>query len=95
MDNVEIRAAVIAALSTVQTSGGRPPPSMKDDTKPIGDIDAFDSLSGVEATILIEQRLGCTLSQGSAFVSADGKKALTISGIVERVGQMIVQKGAA
>jgi acyl carrier protein len=95
MDNRTIRAAVIAALNTVQTSSGKPLPKVKDDTTPIGEVEAFDSLSGVEATILIEQQLGCTLAAGSAFVSPDGKKALTISGIVERVGKMIVHKGAA
>jgi acyl carrier protein len=95
MDKATIRAAVVAAITKVQDASGRPPPDMSGNVVPIGDLDAFDSLSGVEATVLIEKELGCELSQGSAFVTPDGRKALTISGVVDRVEAMIVQKGAA
>lgn len=82
---------------TLELSGRECPP-ITDATKAIGDLDGFDSLSGVEATSLLEQELNCTLGDGSAFVheSPSGKKrALTVAQAVERVAQMLVSTRAA
>jgi len=77
---------------------GRQCPPITDATKPIGDLEGFDSLSGVEATSLMERELNCTLADGSAFVheSPSGKRrALTVGQAVERVTQMLAPTRAA
>ena len=94
----EIRAAVEKVLKAVQQMSGRQCPPITDATKPIGDLEGFDSLSGVEATSLMERELNCTLADGSAFVheSPSGKRrALTVAQAVERITQMLAPTRAA
>lgn len=94
----EIRAAVEKVLKAIQQMSGRQCLPIADDTKPIGDLDGFDSLCGIEATSMLENELKCTLGDGSAFVneSPSGKRrALTVAQSVERVAQMLAPTGAA
>lgn len=91
----QIRAAVEKVLREVQATSGRPCPRIADDTRPIGDLDSFDSLMAVEATVLVEAELKCTLAQGVPFISATGTRALTVSESVERIAEMIVPTRAA
>ena len=94
-----IRAAIEKVLRQVQTASGRGcPDTIGDDLKPVGDLEAFDSLLAVEATVLLEAELDVTLAEGTPFiaVSASGKKrALTMTQIVERLAEMIVPTRAA
>jgi len=94
----EIRRAVEKVLNAAQQMSGRQCPSIADDTKPIGDLDGFDSLSGIEATCMLEVELKCTLGDGSAFVheSPTGtRRALTVVQAVERVVEMLAPTRAA
>jgi acyl carrier protein len=92
----QIRAAIEKVLRQVQAASGRVCPSITDTTTPIGDLDAFDSLLAVEATVLLEQELNVTLAEGTPFISTTVKKrALTVAEIVERIGQMIAPTRAA
>jgi hypothetical protein len=92
----EIRTALEKILQQIQAAGGRPCPVISDSTKPIGDLEDFDSLLGVEATVLLEQELGCTLAAGTPFMSAKSSpRALTVAEIVVRVAEMIVPARAA
>ena len=91
-----IRAAIEKVLRQVQAASGRECPDITDTTCPIGDLDAFDSLMAVEATVLLEQELKCTLDDGTPFISAtQQKRALTIAEVVERVAEMVVPTRAA
>jgi hypothetical protein len=38
---------------------------------------------------MIEEKLGCTLNVDSVFVSEDGKKALTLKEVCERVATLV------
>lgn len=92
----QTRAAIEKVLRQVQAASGRECPNITDTTKPIGDLDDFDSLMAVEATVLLEQELGVTLADGTPFISSTGKKrALTVAEIVNRIGEMIVPTRAA
>jgi acyl carrier protein len=93
---IAIRAALEKVLREVQGSSGRVCPDVTDGTKPIGDLDAFDSLMADEATVLLEQELKVKLAEGTPFVSSIGRKrALTITEIVDRICAMIVATRAA
>lgn len=94
MEKQKIRAALVAVIGQVQALSGRPCPDVSDSTKPIGDIEGFDSLLAVEATVMLEQALGCTLDDGVPFVSADGKTALKVAQIIDRVIEMITTRAA-
>jgi acyl carrier protein len=95
LDNQTVRAALVAVLRQVQETSGRPCPAIVDTTKPIGDLPGFDSLLAVEATVLLEQKLGCTLANGTPFISESGTRALRINAIVERTLTMAVPEEAA
>src|SRR5262245_26757143 len=92
----QIRAALEKVLRQVQTVSGRPCPDITDTTRPIGELDAFDSLMAVEATVLLEQELNVALAEGTPFISTTGRKrALSVAEIVDRIGEMVMPTRAA
>ena len=54
------------------------------DTRPLEDIDGVDSLSGVEASALLSEALGCEI-QDNAFLSQQGRGVLSVNEIAENV----------
>jgi acyl carrier protein len=95
---MEIRAAIERVLKVSLEMSGHQCPPITDTTKAVGELEGFDSLSGVEATSLLEKELNCTLSEGSAFVyesSGGTKRALTVAQAVERVAEMMTATRAA
>jgi hypothetical protein len=95
LEKSAVKAAVVAVLNQVQATCGRECPHITGRTKPIGDIEGFDSLLAVEATVILEQALGCPLADGTPFLSADGTKALRVDEIVDRVIEMALPGKAA
>jgi acyl carrier protein len=95
LTDTQLRVAIEKVLREVQTISGRDCPRLADATKPIGDLDAFDSLTAVEATVLLELELNCKIAQGTPFISASGKRALTVAEAVERLAKLISAERAA
>jgi hypothetical protein len=87
MSRDEIRATVLAALQEIQEVSGRVWCDLSDEMKPLGALQGFDSLSGIEATICIEQRLGRELAAETVFVSKDSNRPLTLSEVCDQVAQ--------
>jgi acyl carrier protein len=91
----EIQALVLDVLKEIQILSGRPWEGLDASATPIGELDGFDSLTGVEATVMIEQKLGGQdLDLESLFVSEDGKHALTVQEVAERIAKLLVKSGA-
>ena len=88
----DIKTTVLAVLREVQEISGRPYAEIKDDDTPFEALDGFDSLIGIEATAMIEARLGCELDAMSVFVSEDGRRALTLSETCEQVVSLVESK---
>jgi acyl carrier protein len=88
-----IQTEILRALREVQELSGRKWSQLGPDLKPIGALDGFDSLASVEATVMIEEKLGCSLDMDSVFLSEDGKRALTVKEISERLAKLLVAKG--
>ena len=58
------------------------------DTRPLEDIDGFDSLSGIEASALLSEALGCEI-QDNAFLSQQTEVSFSVNEIAENVeGQL-------
>src|SRR5262245_44715093 len=93
----EIQAIVVDVLRDVQRLSGRRWNGIEATAKPIGSLEGFDSLSGIEATVMVEEKLGCAeLGIESIFVSEDGKHALTLKEIAQRISKLLAAcKGAA
>jgi len=95
LDKQTVRAALVNVLRQVQETSGRPCPIITDKMKPIGELPGFDSLLAIEATVLLEQKLACTLADGTPFISDGGTRALRFGDIVNRTLAMMVPGGAA
>ena len=88
MTQNEIGAKVIEGLKEVQRISGRDWTKLKPSSKPIGELAGFDSLASIEATVVIEEMLGCKIEHESMFISEDGTQALTIQQISERLAKL-------
>ena len=85
----ELEKAIETVLQEVQRLSGRSVQAIELRTKPIGDLEGFDSLSGLEATVLLAELLNIDIAPDvNLFVSDDGRRALTVKAIAERLAKM-------
>jgi acyl carrier protein len=73
---------VLDVLNSIQTASGRPCRPLTNDSRPLRDLDGFDSLNGLEATVKLERRLGCTFSATGVFVNTGATRALRLREVV-------------
>ena len=93
MDTETIRKLVIEVLHEVQTESGREWVDLSDRSKPIGLLDGFDSLTGIEATVILEERLRISLGVENIFVSQEGDRALRLGEIVTSIAAVVARRG--
>ena len=84
MDRDDIVRQVVRAVAQVQEASGRSAGEIGLDTRPLKDLQEFDSLCGVEATILLSEAVGRELPD-SVFVPQVGNRILRISEIADSV----------
>lgn len=84
MDRNNVVSQVVDAVKQVQEASGRTAVGIGSGTRPFTDVDGFDSLSGVEATVLLSQSLGRELPD-SVFTSGEGSRILSVKEIAENV----------
>ena len=90
----KIQSSVIEVLREVQELCGRPWTGIEPTATPIGDLEGFDSLCSVEATVMIEGKLGSRqLEVDSLFISEDGSHALTVKEIAQRISKLLSTNG--
>lgn len=88
MDREKVEGVVIDAVRQVQETSGQPAGPIGSNTRPLQDIDSFDSYSGVEAALFISESLGCEIPCG-VFLPNSGRRHLSVSEIADKVcGQM-------
>ena len=92
MDKSEITEKLIYSIAEVQKMSGRPLEAINSATKPVGDIQGFDSLNGVEAAVILSESLGCELPAETLFISKKGKRALSIAEIAADVSKIIKEE---
>ena len=86
MDKRKITAAVVQTVAHVQEMSGRPSVGIDVSTRPVGGVEGFDSLNGVEATVMLSESLGIDIPEDhNPFVSSNGKRALSVSEIVDKL----------
>lgn len=90
MDKNEVMGKVTQAVVQVQEASGRTVGSICSSTRPIKELQGFDSLSGVEATVFLCESLGQELPDNyNPFVSKDGRRALSIGEITDNLCEII------
>jgi hypothetical protein len=87
MGRDHIQQAVIDCIKKVRRMGGYRDSEITADTIPLKDLKDFDSPNGVEVTVLLDVELGGAFPGGivNVFTSPDGRQALSIRQISERV----------
>ena len=84
MDRDNIVTQVIKAVTQVQEISGRSVGEIGPGTRPLKDLQGFDSLCGVEATVLLSEAVGRELPD-SVFAPHEGSRVLSVNEIADRV----------
>ena len=86
MEKQEIVTTVVQTVVQVQVMSGRPSGGISASTRPVQDVEGFDSLSGLEATVMLSESLGIDLPENyNPFISKDGNRALSVSEIADNL----------
>ena len=83
MDKKEIFEIIKGTLVQIQEMSGREVPKITPKTVPIGDLPGFDSLTGLEFTIMMPSKL--RWNEQNLCISEDGTRALCIEEIIDQV----------
>lgn len=81
-----IESMVVAVLKEVQEISGEDYVDIGFADKPLGTLDGFDSLKGIEVTVMIEGRLGCEIERDSLFVWKN--RSTTLGAICAYLGEV-------
>ena len=84
MDRDDIVRQVIEAVTQVQNSSGRSIGGISPDSRPFKDLQDFDSLCGLEATVLLSEAVGRDLPD-SVFAPEEGSRVLSVNEIADKV----------
>ena len=84
MNRDDVLRQVIEAVVQVQQASDRSVEGIGPATRPFKDVEDFDSLSGVEATVLLSETLGRDLPD-SVFTPEQGDRVLSINEVADRV----------
>lgn len=82
--HVWVREQLIGVLQEVQELSCREVPELSGDTVPLNDIPGFDSLCGVEAIVILEERLGIHL-EDVVFVAPGTYQPLSVDELVTHI----------
>lgn len=84
MEKHEIVDKIVEAITQVQEASGRPSSDIGVSMRPVQDVEGFDSLCGVEATVVLSDSLGIDLPEDcNPFISKDGRRALSVEEIAD------------
>jgi acyl carrier protein len=84
MTPTKAKARIVKTIAQIQENSGREvPEKITGRMKPIGDLVGFDSLNGLELSVLLSTEFG-TDPQENLCISEDGRRALTVNEMVAR-----------
>lgn len=82
----ELEAMRIKILMQVQEISGRATRALAGTDAPIGGLVGFDSLNGVEVTVMLASQLKCEIGGDvNLFISENGHQALTVTQVAQRL----------
>ena len=84
MDHKQVTDALTQALSEIQSCSGRSVSQMTPETRPIGDLEGFDSVNAVEAASILSGHLGQRIDP-KIMLSTNPNEPLRICDIVDRI----------
>ncbi|WP_446745602.1 phosphopantetheine-binding protein [Silvibacterium acidisoli] len=81
MSELEVQGVIIATLEELQEGLGTDSSEITQGTKPLLDLDFFDSLLGIETTLVLEERLGISCAVDTIFKDKETGEPLAIAQI--------------
>ena len=92
----QVITVITKVLEDLQRTSGRPCGALTATTTPIGDLAGFDSLSGIEATVMIEATLGCTFKTDNVLAqdTPEGRSALTVGEAASQIVKLLAPQEA-
>ena len=94
MTKQEAVEVISEVLEYIQSISGRNAQQISERTYPIGGLEQFDSLNGVQATSELSSRLGIEIPSVCIFMNEEGTKALTVGEIADRICSLAIEKEA-
>ncbi len=91
--SAQIESAVVTVLREVQALSDNACPDLEPGLKPMKDLDGFDSLVGLEATVMLEVQLGSKLGCDNIFLDEQTNRLLAVHEVVVRVGECLTSEG--
>lgn len=89
MERVKVFGRVVEAIRSVQETSGRGLERITPDTDVYAEIDDFDSLNGIEATVILSASFdNIELSYG-LFLPEDGQRDVSVGEIVDRICSLV------
>ena len=88
MDRANVVSLVIDAVKQVQERSGRTVGTIGATTRPLQDMEGFDSHNGLEASVVLSASLGCMIPD-EVFVPKAGRSVLTVEEIADNVSEHI------
>jgi hypothetical protein len=89
MTQSEIEKTVIMVLKELQAGTGDTSVEITSQTIPLQDLDFFDSLLGIETTILLDEKLGIKWNEDSVFTEVESTNQLSVAQIAVRLMQAL------
>ncbi len=84
----ELQKLLIEVITEIQAGSGRPVPEFHAELRPIGDLEGFDSLNGLEVSCELSKRLDCDIKP-ELMVPDYPWDQLTVNEIVGRLQQAV------
>jgi len=88
MNYDELQSQVITVINEIQTNSGRPSLQINGNTRPLADLQGFDSINAVESTIIFSEHLGCDIEPDIA-IFAHGGRPRSISEITRELLKIV------
>ena len=96
MEKQEIVTRVIQTVVQVQEESGRVIAGIDASTRPLKDVEGFDSLCGLEATEMLSVSLGIAIPDNrNPFVSEDGNRASSVNEVADALSSFARSEGVA
>ena len=84
MNRQQIREKLVEVLRDIQVQGGYAAPEITDETRPLEDLEGFDSYLGVEVTSDVSRKFGISIPVGENVFKAKGvARPLALNEVVD------------
>ena len=93
MSELEIQEIIVATLRGLQTGLGNDSTEITLAIKPLSDLKFFDSLLGIETTLILEEKLGLSCDVDTVFKDKNTGAPLAIGEIAFLLS--VISKGGA